>query len=440
VFTTKKFGLLSSHLLQTTFLAACPFASLDFLHYQQLHATYLTERETMFSALLDRMGASPRVSSRLDTTRALSSDSIHSVITVDTSNAQSSSSTPPTSIGDSVSVSSGPMEIENTLATPAEESSGRSSRRQRTSVNTYNVKVLSGTARHAPKKYCKNQNNGEVESETRRRTISGNTLVGTLASRNSSSATIQMDAERLVSAGINALDLQWSVKKLPRSRRSQIGLGGSPKKTIKQEDSLQRKATRSAGAKSESLTKSLSTLGKRGRDNFEGGLKKVKRELRNLADTNEYAKIDIKPVVHEVWSNGKLVIQEPPKKKRKVEEVATKKPQPEEAKPAEKKHASRKQKVWMDKGLYAGQEAKNFDWFSSYTEEEKAKMVDVTPFKPNDFMPLPMWHGQRLLHVGRHFKLPYDVCSPLPPGQPKPDEWRKTSSSRLSFLKHLHSC
>jgi histone-lysine N-methyltransferase ASH1L len=57
-------------------------------------------------------------------------------------------------------------------------------------------------------------------------------------------------------------------------------------------------------------------------------------------------------------------------------------------------------------------------------------MDAIAPYKPNSFMPLPMWHGQRLLHVGRHFKLPFDVCSPLPPGQPKPDEWRKTSSSK----------
>ena len=318
------------------------------------------------------------------------------------------------------------MKPRKALSTPAQAPPSRSGR-ARNNVTTYNVKVLSGTAIHAPKKYCKNE--GLAEEARRRRTISGDTLVGALASGNSSSASIGKDARRLVSAGIDALDLQWSVKKLPKSR-SQIGLGGSPRKSPKKGKASDLKALRSTGEKVESFTKTISALGKRGRDTFEGGLKKVKRELRNLADTPEYAHIDIKPVVHEVWSNGKLVVQEPARKRKKVEEAATKAPEQEEA-PAKKKQAGRKQKVWLSKGLYAGQVPQ--DWFSNYTAKEKETMPDMTTFKANDFMPLPMWHGQRLLHVGRHFKLPFDVCSPLPPGQPKPDEWRKTSSSKVSL-------
>jgi len=294
------------------------------------------------------------------------------------------------------------------------------------------VKVLSGTAIHAPKKYCKNQD----DVDARRRTVSGDTLVGALASGNSSTETVEKDANRLVRDGIEALDLQWSVKKLPKSR-SQIGLGGSPKKSAKQLDLARRRSTRSSGEKIESLTKKLSVLGKRSRKTFEdslAGLSKAKRELRRLADTNEFAKIDTKPVVHEVWSNGKLVVPEPPQKKKKVEAaVPTPKPVAEAEKPSEKKQSGKREKVWLSKGLYAGQETRNFDWFASerLPGGKKIAMDDVAPYTPNSFMPLPMWHGQRLLHIGRHFKLPFDVCSPLPPGQPKPDEWRKTSSSKL---------
>jgi histone-lysine N-methyltransferase ASH1L len=381
----------------------------------------------MFSTLLDRLGASPGTSSRPDATRASSSDSIHSVITVDAPNALSSSSTPPTSIGDSASVSSGSMKLEKTLSSPAQKSSGRSSR-PRTSVTTYNVKVLSGTAIHAPKKYSKDKGVGD---EARRRTVSGDTLVGALASGNSSSASVQKDTQRLVSAGIDALDLQWSIKKLPKSR-SQIGLGGSPKNSPKKGKSADDKPLRYLGMKGPRLNKTFSALGKRGRDTLEDGLKKVKRELRNLADTKEYAHIDTEPVIHEVWSKGKLVVHQPPRKKKKFEELAVKKPEPEKAL-VEKKGDGRRQKVWLNKGLYAGQVPQ--DWFSNYTEKEKETMPDMTSFKASDFMPLPMWHGQRLLHVGRNFKLPFDVCSPLPPGQPKPDEWRKTSSSKLPLCK-----
>ena len=30
---------------------------------------------------------------------------------------------------------------------------------------------------------------------------------------------------------------------------------------------------------------------------------------------------------------------------------------------------------------------------------------------------------------GRDFKLPFDVFSPLPAGQPKPDEWKKVNKN-----------
>ena len=379
----------------------------------------------MFSSFFEKLGSSPVAPSRLDATRASSLESIHSVITVDASNAPSSSSTPPTSIGDGASVSSGSMKLSKTLSVPAQESTARSSR-PRTSIPTYNVKVLSGTAIHAPRKYCKDKG---LPDEARRRTISGDTLVETLASENSSSVSVHKDAQRLVSAGIDALDLQWSIKKLPKSR-SQIGLGGSSRSSPRKGKSADYKPRRS-GVKTESFTKTVSTLGKRGRDTVENGLKKVRREIRNLADTKEYAHIDTEPVIHEVWSKGKLVVQEPQRKKRRVEELATKKPELEKA-PVEKKRAGRKQKVWLNKGLYAGQVPQ--DWFSNYTEKEKQSIPDMPTFKANDFMPLPMWHGQRLLHVGRKFKLPFDVCSPLPPGQPKPDEWRKTSSSKFIIL------
>jgi histone-lysine N-methyltransferase ASH1L len=305
-------------------------------------------------------------------------------------------------------------------------------------VGTYNVKILSGTAIHAPKKYSKDP----AVIEARRRTISGNTLVSSLGSGNASTETVDKDENHLVRDGIEALDLQWSVKGLPKSR-SQIGLEASPKTSAKQRDINRRRSTRSSGEPIESLTKKLSALGKRSRKTLEdglAGLARAKRELRNLADTNEYAKIDTKPVVHEVWSNGKLVVEEPPKKKKKVEKVAESKLESEDDKKPEsnKFKFGKREKVWLSKGLYAGQEHRNLDWFQDWSAASRDQSVNVAPYQPNKFMPLPMWHGQRLLHIGRLFKLPFDVCSPLPPGQPKPDEWRKTSSSKWSISVQIY--
>ncbi len=387
----------------------------------------------MPSTIMAAMSATPQPTAPA-IQRASSADTVLSVITVDdSSHAQSSSSTPPTSIGDSASVSSASLKLDNAISTPATDPNSRS-RRQRTSVGTYNVKVLAGTAIHAPKKFSKDP--AVIEALARRRTISGDTLLGGLASANASTVTVEKDAKRLVSEGIEALDLQWSVKALPKSK-SQIGLSGSPKKSAKQVELERKRATRSTGEVVESLTKKLSVLGKRSRKTFDdsvAGLAKAKRELRNLADTPEFAKIDTAPVVHEVWSNGKLVTPDSLRKKKKAQEILATKPKEDAAKPAEKpKPSGKKQKLWLSKGLYAGQQQdiSTFDWFKESSIKMREDMEDVAPFRPNSFMPLPMWHGQRLLQMGRDFKLPFDICSPLPPGQPKPDEWRKTSSSKL---------
>ncbi|KUJ07399.1 SET domain-containing protein [Mollisia scopiformis] len=368
----------------------------------------------------------------MEMARASSSDSILSAITVDDLNAPPSfSSTPPTSIGDSASISSTSLQLDDTSATPAEPSTGRS-RRVRTSVGTYNVKVLSGTAIHAPRKFRKDND----DTEARRRTISGDTLIGALASGNTSTESVQKEASRLVRDGIEALDLQWSVKGLYKSK-SQTELSGGAEKSAKQIELERRRSTRSAGEKIESFTKKLTgVLGKRSRkqEDTVAGPKKAKRELRNLADTPEFAKIDTKPVVHEVWSKGKLVVAEPPRKKKKVEAPEPEKTRVEEAKSIEKKKkfGGKRAKTWLKKGLYAGQDPQvNRDWFKDDSLDMRKKMEDIAPYKPNGFMPLPMWHGQRLLQTGRDFKLPFDVCNPLPHGQPKPNEWQKTSRNRF---------
>jgi len=369
---------------------------------------------------------------RPNATRSGSSSSVLSGAASETSSQArlSTSSTPPTSAADSESIASTAAKLEaaNDTETQHEldsdteiDDAGRKSpastgrpRRSRTSaIGTYNV--------------------------TRRRTISGDTLVMTLDSANASSETVVKEAKQPVHDGIEALDLQWSVKKLPKSR-SQIGLATreSPrraKKTGSGSEMSFRRATRSTGEPVENLTKKLSVLGKRGRDKFEASLIKAKRELKRLADTNEFAKIETKPVVAEVWSNGKLVTgDEPPKKKVKVEATV----KFEEKKPSEKvKPKKRGPKIWLNKGLYAGQQARNLDWFAGYSKEKK-KLTNIPDFKRNGFLPLPMWHGQRLLHTGRNFKLPFDVCSPLPPGQPKPDEWRKVPKSEYLTLLTLY--
>ncbi len=91
-----------------------------------------------------------------------------------------------------------------------------------------------------------------------------------------------------------------------------------------------------------------------------------------------------------------------------------------------------KVKRWLTQGLYVGQE-RDFDPRLTDTKNKLKKKMSKSPEKrkENKVLPLPMFAGQRLLDTGRHFKLPFEVFSPLPPGQPKPEEWKKTQKSRV---------
>jgi histone-lysine N-methyltransferase ASH1L len=94
-----------------------------------------------------------------------------------------------------------------------------------------------------------------------------------------------------------------------------------------------------------------------------------------------------------------------------------------------------KTKKWLSAGLYVGQ-YRGFD--PRLTDSKnKIKNADRIGLKERKILPLPMFAGERLLERGRDFKLPFDIFSPLPPGQPKPDEWRKTNKSTPDPFPHL---
>lgn len=85
-----------------------------------------------------------------------------------------------------------------------------------------------------------------------------------------------------------------------------------------------------------------------------------------------------------------------------------------------------KPKRWLSHGLYIGQEPTDSPPRQNRGRTTKRRRGDNHQRK---LLPMPMFCGARLLVNGRDFKLPFDVFSPLPPGQPKPDEWRKTNKS-----------
>ncbi|KAI0109415.1 SET domain-containing protein [Hypoxylon sp. NC0597] len=375
-------------------------------------------------------------------TRALSSESSVDAGPDTFSNPASLSSTPPTTIADSISLASDTSKIDNAAAidqpdestdrmeadTPSEvadsivasaepptlsqlpqlpltRSASQSApstpaitrlRRERLKEPVYNLAELAGTAIHG-----KRRSKGDDVSDRKRR----NTIAHEISVGNVKDDTASTTSARL------------SKSKEPETAR--------------------RISTRSSGIGLETIGDRLSNLGKRGRKTIEKSFSKMSRELRRLQDTDEFAGIDKKPVVYTTWANGKFVDDsEPPKKKAKVSsetpEAAAPEPEPVfEEGPVVKK---RRVKKYLDRGLYAGQETPA-DIFKGLTPSEKKSLAQLPELMPpeevNWMMPLPIYNGMRTLIHGRDFKLPFDVCNPLPPGQPKPDEWRKITKNRF---------
>jgi histone-lysine N-methyltransferase ASH1L len=162
-----------------------------------------------------------------------------------------------------------------------------------------------------------------------------------------------------------------------------------------------------------------SVLGKRPRSAFEKG-----------KDLLEGAKKSLRPhSMIEPLTAQTPAFEGPMTKKRRLSEGNIQDIDQTASVPTKKQILQRKHKRWLASGLYAGQ-ARAFN--PSLTESKnKKKLIDKPeePQKENAVLPLPMFAGERLLKQGRDFKLPFDIFSPLPAGQPKPDEWKKTNKN-----------
>ncbi|KAM4061231.1 SET domain-containing protein [Hirsutella rhossiliensis] len=348
-----------------------------------------------------------------------------SALTTDSSsNLASSGSTPPTTVADTASLHSDAASSKHDVITvaddaadappvaPQEPSPPRRARRARLSDPVYNLTRLSGTDAHG-----KRRAKGDAVSDRRRRTISGDTLVGSIEVAPDSAPAKKQSLDALLSSPSSTPRLNT-----PRTRRRARQCHDVPPPS----------AISSLGTK-------LSTLGKRGRGAVDKGMTKISRELRRLQDTNEFSGIDDRPVVHTVWSNGKYVNSDEPaapaRKRTKLDTpAASSEPAKEDDAEPITNTKQRRVKKFLDKGLYAGQDAP-LDPTKGLTPAEKKKLAQLPELAPSGrvskTMPSPIYTGLRTLIAGRDFRLPYNVCNPLPPGQPKPDEWKRMTKNRF---------
>ena len=352
----------------------------------------------------------------------------------------------PSPFSDAIAVATPlPASPERDDSTVADAPSSGRPRRNRKSEPVYNLSKLAGTDQHG-----KRRANGDIVRDKTRRSASG------VVSASKSAANLSTD--QLMQDSIDALDMAWSIDapatpkglRVPKKSKSAATLPAVPPPM---------RATRQSGMQTETLATKLSTLGKRGRKTFEKGLNRMSRELRRLQDTNEFAHIDEKPIRYTVWSNGKYMDAEeleaaeaakaaPPAKKAKVEEATVDGKDvyeiEEDAKPAAPAVRPKRVKKWLDKGLYAGQEAPT-DAFKGLTAQEKKTLFanpDLIPQgPPNKVLPMPIFTGLRQILNGRDFKLPFDIMNPLPPGQARPPAYRtitKSKSRPLHTYTHMY--
>lgn len=161
-----------------------------------------------------------------------------------------------------------------------------------------------------------------------------------------------------------------------------------------------------------------SVLGKRPRSAFEKG-----------KDVLEGAKKSLTPQsTIEPPTAPTAAFEGPMSKKRRLSDGDVQTVDQTASIPTKKQILQRKHKRWLASGLYAGQ-ARTFNPCLTESKNKKLSSKPEEPQKENSVIPLPMFAGERLLKQGRNFKLPFDIFSPLPAGQPKPDEWKKTNKN-----------
>lgn len=337
----------------------------------------------------------------IDLKRSESSMSTLSCITVenealDTSLA--SSSTPPTSINDAGSTVSTVAAKDNEL----NASTGRA-RRSRQSVVNYNENVLANTSRTPIRR---------KQLKTPTKTESEETLVPKL----------NKETRQLIENSIQLLDIDWSVDALPGD-------------TVKQPTTAKKPRTRlpidkdTIAVASSALQKTASALGKRSRDAVGAGFGRLQGLGRRQS---------LRPRVQAVIEARE--IEATPSKKIKLTEQKAEEIFDARSSSTRKSIAKPLSKKWLSQGLYVGQDPE-FDprYTNAKNEQLRAEKGGKVP-EARRILPLPMFAGKRFIENGRPFRLPWEIFSPLPPGQPKPEEWRKTQKSEPAMEAALVSC
>ena len=207
--------------------------------------------------------------------------------------------------------------------------------------------------------------------------------------------------------------------------------GGNLRLSTKNEKGAKsRRSTRLAilDQASSIIERTTTVLGKRGHETSEAGMK----ESQKAKGDNK--PINLRPTEFEISS-----FEGPFRKRARFSEAEISKNQSVTAGEGELKMIKRPTKPWVAQGLYAGQHRSDDARLTETRNKERKTLNNRQQAAEREALPMPMWIGDKIIEMGRDFKLPFDVFSPLPPGQPKPDEWKKTQKSTPSYYVSLNS-
>ena len=273
----------------------------------------------------------------------------------------------------------------------------RSSTRLRTDVGSYNENVLSAKQSRSARKQ---------RTEEGSWTTSSRTLVD--GDENTPGARLLQKSGQVLGGG-------WSIGAMPGDSLRQSTMDKKGAKT--------RRSTRLAILhRAFSVNEKTTTvLGKRRHETMEAG-----------RDGFQTVKGDNEPTSVRPRESEKLSFEGSSRKRARFSEAEANNSQSAEAGERGRRITKRPIKPWVAQGLYVGQQRSDDARLTESKNKERKTFNNRPKAGERAIMPMPMWIGDKIIEIGRDFKLPFDVFSPLPPGQPKPDEWKKTQKSTPS--------
>lgn len=298
--------------------------------------------------------------------------------------------TPPTSNTDAGSISTS---TDVPAMSGAQEWKSGRLRHVRSSIGSYNENVLSGSARQSLR---------QKKEDSGRQMISGNTLIDSSDGGQNSSVPNNMNS---LSPGSIFGPLLGENTTRPAKEIITKPRRESTRKIVVERANHIAKTTRSV-------------LEKRGRETKEAGTDTMENTAGGSKNSLQSGHNKVPPF-------------EGPSKKR-AQHLDTSDSTMFAPATASERMSNKRPKVkrWLEQGLYVGQD-RDFDPRLTETKNKLKRLSEKrSQTEHRAIVPMPMFAGQRTLEIGRNFRLPFDIFSPLPPGQPRPEEWKKTHKSK----------